>query len=249
VQSGEPWYVEAFRSEYRAVYAHRDLASARLEVAALCAQGIGGRVLDLCCGFGRHTLALRERGLDAWGLDLSPELLDAARELPGAELLRGRLLRADARALPLQTASFDALVNLFSSFGYFGADGDRALLAEAARVLLPGGRAVFDLMNAQRVRAALVPSSRSERGAWTVLEQRSLAEHGRVVRKEVELRGASGERRAWREEVRLYEAADFEALLREAGLRLLRFSGDFAGAAYEPGSERMLAWAERHAGR
>ncbi len=243
--AGEPWYVEAFRSEYRAVYPHRDLPSARVEVAALCAQGIEGRVLDLCCGFGRHTLALLERGLDACGLDLSPELLESARQLPGAELLRGRLVRGDARALPLRTASFDALLNLFSSFGYFGADGDRALLAEAARVLKPGGRALFDLMNAQRVRAALVPRSRSERGEWTVLEQRSLAEDGRVVRKDVELLGADGTRRAWREEVRLYEPSDFEALLRGANLRLLRYTGDFEGELYGPRSARMLAWAER----
>lgn len=247
MSGGAPWYVEAFRSEYREVYPHRDLPSARLEVAALCAQGIRGRVLDLCCGFGRHTLALLERGLDTYGLDLSPELLESATGLPGAERLRGRLLLADARAVPLRSASFDALLNLFSSFGYFGDEGDRALLAQAARVLRPGGRAVFDLMNAARVRASLVPRSQSERGGWSVLEQRSLAQGGRVVRKDVELRGAEGARRTWREEVRLYEPADIEALLREAGLELVRFAGDFEGGPFGAQSARMLAWAERRA--
>ena len=70
----EPWFVEAFRSAYLEVYPHRDLEAARREARHLVDLGVRGRVLDLCCGFGRHCSALRELGLEAFGLDLSREL-------------------------------------------------------------------------------------------------------------------------------------------------------------------------------
>ena len=79
-----PWYVEAFRSDYREVYAHRNLAAAREEVRWLVEDvlaGARGVVLDDCCGFGRHGVAMSERGLDVVGIDLSFDLLRGAREL------------------------------------------------------------------------------------------------------------------------------------------------------------------------
>ena len=61
----QAWFEEAFRDDYRAVYPHRDLEAARPEVRWLVERGARGRTLDLCCGFGRHTLLLRESGVDA----------------------------------------------------------------------------------------------------------------------------------------------------------------------------------------
>lgn len=234
--SAEPWYERAFRDDYRLVYAHRDLASARAEVGWLVEQGLAGRVLDLCCGFGRHTLALAERGLDAFGLDLSADLLAAARELEGYErLLAGRLVRADATRVPFAEAAFDGVAVLFSSFGYFGEEGDARMLGEVARVLRPGGLAVLDLMNPARIRAGLVPASTRSGPGFELAERRSLAEGGRRVVKEVELTltdasPGSPRVRRWREDVRMYEPAEVRALLARAGLSLERAAGDFGGA-------------------
>jgi ubiquinone/menaquinone biosynthesis C-methylase UbiE len=140
VSSDTRWYEEAFRADYLRVYPHRDLDSARPEVAFLLERGVRGRVLDLCCGFGRHALLLAQSGASVVGLDLSLELLSAARELPGFErALAGRLVHADASRLPFRDASFDSLVNLFSSFGYLDADGDARMLSEIARTLRAGG--------------------------------------------------------------------------------------------------------------
>ena len=127
--SDEPWYEAAFRDDYRLVYAHRDLDAARGEARHLLRAGVSGRVLDLCCGFGRHSLALAEQGLDVFGLDLSMDLLRAAADLPDpARHLGGRLVRGDVSGLPFADAAFDSVVVLFSSFGYFGDDGDREVL-------------------------------------------------------------------------------------------------------------------------
>ncbi len=240
----DPWYVEAFREGYLRLYPQRDLSAARREAAFLVERGLRGRVLDLCCGFGRHTLALCESGLDAVGIDLSPELLAHARGTAGWALLRGRLLRGDARALPFADASFDSLVNLFSSFGYFGEEGDKCVLLEIARVLAPRGLLVLDLMNPAFVRARLVPFSRTERDGALLVETRSLAAGGRLVVKEVELQNESGRLR-WREEVRLYEPAEILRWLDAAGLRQSAACGDFDGSPLSEASPRQLVFAER----
>ena len=245
----EPWYVSAFRGEYRSVYSHRDLPSARREVAWLADEILGaahGRILDLCCGFGRHSLALRERGLDVVGIDLSADLLVGARELPGSErLLAGRLARADMRRLPFGRSAFGAVLNLFTSFGYLGEEGDREVLDELARVLAPGAVLVMDLMNAESVRAGLVPHSREERDGVVIEAHRALEDGGRRVTKDVVWHLPDGAVRRWREDVRMYEPAELDGLLGERGLAVERRVGDFDGGAYEGRSSRQIVVARR----
>lgn len=241
-----PWYDAAFQSDYLQVYPQRDLESARREVAFLLDNGARGRVLDLCCGFGRHALLLREAGLDVFGLDRSAELLAAARELPGAgRYLSGRLVRADMRRLPFASASFDSIVNLFSSFGYLGDEGDAAVLAEIARTLAPGGVALLDLMNPERVRAGLVARSTRSGTDFELEERRRLEAGGRRVIKEVELTRADGVRRRWIEDVRLYEPAELEQNLARAGLSAAGAWGDFDARPPGPDAPRYIARARR----
>ena len=246
---GEPWYVTAFQDDYRAVYAHRDLPAARREVAWIAEHplaGVRGRVLDLCCGFGRHSLALTERGCSVVGMDLSFDLLRAARELPrGAESLTGRLARGDMRRLPYQGGVFGAVVNLFTSFGYLGEAADAEVLDEVARVLAPGGVFVMDLMNPAAVRAGVVPHSREERGGVVLEGRRALADDGRRITKEVRLTLADGAVRTWREDVRMYEPGELDSLLRARGLDVLERRGDLAGGSFGRDALRQVVIARR----
>jgi SAM-dependent methyltransferase len=239
----EPWFVEAFRSAYLEVYPHRDLEAARREARHLVELGVRGRVLDLCCGFGRHCVALRELGLEAFGLDLSRELLGRARGQAGG--LEGRLLCGDARAIPLADTCLDSVVSLFSSFGYFGATGDRSLLHEVGRVLRPGGVLVLDLMNPPQVRSTLVARSTTQRGGIAIEERRALVDESRSVQKEVFLRTPEGTTKSWREDVRLYDASDLAPWLAEAGLDLRGRHGDFSGSDLSAISPRQVLIARR----
>ncbi len=249
--SETPWYVEAFRSDYREVYSHRNLPAAREETQWLAAdvlEGVEGPLLDDCCGFGRHSLALRERGLDVFGIDLSSDLLRSSVDLErGAELLAGRLACADMRALPFRDQSFGAVLNLFTSFGYLGAEDDRAALAEMVRVLRPGGTLVMDLMNPSRIRAGLQPSSREERDGIVLESERALLDDGRRVTKKVRLTLPSGEVRSWHEDVRMYEPEELDQLLAAAGATPLRRAGAFDGRAFDSATaERQIVVAQRN---
>lgn len=234
------WYEDAFRADYRRVYPHRDLEAARPEAQWLVEHGVAGRTLDLCCGFGRHTLLLAAAGVDVFGLDLSRDLLLQSRTLPQAErFLASRLVRADAREIPFASSAFRTVVNLFSSFGYFGELGDARVLREIGRVLEPGGLAVLDLMNPAFVRAGLRAESAREDTDFLLRERRSLTDGGRRVVKDVELR-SDGEVRRWREDVRLYELPEFRSMARDVRLELLDVCGGFDSSPHSDTSPRML---------
>ena len=107
----------------------------------------GELVADVCCGMGRHSIPLAQRGMQMVGLDASQMMLDIADEMAGAKD-RPMLVRGDAARLPYRDASFDAMVNLFDSFGYFLDDEQNlAALEETARCLKPGGRFLLETRN------------------------------------------------------------------------------------------------------
>lgn len=100
-----------------------------------------GRMLDVGCGEGRFCRMARARGLDVVGLDPTAALLDRARALdPGGRYVEGR-----AEALPFEDASFDVVVFYLSLIDI---PDIRAALAEAARVVRPGGRLLIANLHA-----------------------------------------------------------------------------------------------------
>jgi SAM-dependent methyltransferase len=224
------WYREWFGEEYLALYPHRDeeeaMAAVELTLAA-CGRP-GGRVLDLACGAGRHMLEFERRGIEVVGLDLSQPLLRQAQaRRPHLALVRG-----DMRALPFRDGEFDAVVNFFTSFGYFAEPEDDAkVLDEVRRVLRRGGCFLLDFLNADRVRRNLVPRDERRLGDRRVVQERRLEEDGRVVVKEIRIFGPDGgaPTSSYCERVRLYTPAELAAMLEGAGLRPERSYGDYSG--------------------
>lgn len=239
----EPWYVRAFATEYLELYRHRSPAQGRQQVQQLLAAGLlpkSGRVLDLCCGAGRHLQPMRDAGLQAWGLDLSQQLLASGG-------LAGIAVRADARATPFADATFDCVTNLFSSFGYFPTDdAHHAVLAEVARVLRPGGKLVLDHMNAAVTVRELEPLSVEQRDGLTLRQTRRYDSVGRRVIKEVEYLPAGLPPRHWHESVRLFEPAELDAFLAQAGLRVTARYADLDATVFkESTSNRQVVIAIR----
>ena len=235
------WFERWFGEEYLALYRHRDEAEARHVVELLARLHVlrpGSRVLDLACGAGRHLSALREAGARVVGLDLSATLLREARRAVAAPLVR-----ADMRAVPLRDGCCDAVVNLFTSFGYFDEDAaHQQVLDEVARVLAPGGRLALDFLNATDVRRRLVARDSREVSGQRVVQERRLSEDGAYVEKTIRL---GGEGRSFLERVRLFERAELEAMLVRAGLRVEHALGDYDGGPHEPVSPRLLLVARR----
>ncbi|WP_197260261.1 methyltransferase domain-containing protein [Paenibacillus dendritiformis] len=235
------WYERSFGRDYLLVYRHRDFQGATQEVHGMMEWlrlPASSSILDLCCGMGRHALALAEAGYRVTGVDLSEVLLEEAM----AHDTRGQVkfLRGDMRELPVD-GPYDAVVNLFTSFGYFADHADNArVFQEIYRVLEPQGRFIVDFLNPSYVRQHLVPHSERADGG-TRIEERRRIENG-FVKKEISLTDASGgEPRHYEERVRLYELADFRTMMDEAGLVIDQVYGGYDGAAYDEGqSKRMI---------
>jgi SAM-dependent methyltransferase len=145
-QSAEWWqtyFDSQYLLEYEPLFA---LERDRREVARvleLLGLPSGARVLDVPCGQGRHAHLLAEAGFDVDGFDYSAELLARARRRGTGPRLK--YTRGDMRALPATwTSRFEAVLNLFTSFGFFAEPADDArVVREFARVLAPGGLLVW----------------------------------------------------------------------------------------------------------
>jgi SAM-dependent methyltransferase len=97
----------------------------------------GARVLDIACGTGNVTIPLARRGLVVTGLDMTPRLLEEARERAAGEGLNIRFDEGFAETLPYPDASFDVVVSMF---GIMFSPIPETVASEMARVLSPGGR-------------------------------------------------------------------------------------------------------------
>jgi SAM-dependent methyltransferase len=206
----------------------------------------GGRLLDLCCGQGRHAVPLARLGYRVTGLDLSrPLLARAAATADGGPPVR--LVAADMRRLPFADGSFDAVLNLFHSFGYLEDEAeDERVLAEVARVLAPGGRFLQELAN----REALVRGwhdsevARHDDGLL-VLQERAL--DLRTSRDLVRYTWLDPDGRQVTREasIRLYTLTELEAMLGRAGLELLAVAGDLDGGPLELDSSFVVTLSRR----
>lgn len=238
------WYKEWFGEAYLELYSHRDESEAEEHVAFVERELGGGpqprAVLDLACGAGRHTAALRSRGYRTLGLDLSLILLARMRSL-GLPQVAG-----DMRLLPFRGESFTWVLNFFTSFGYF--EGEREnfrVLEEIVRVLVPGGRFLIDLMNPGTVLSSLKQREVQERDGRLAEIERWYDPATQRVNKRIVVETAGGPggpgcRRAYLESVRLYQPDEVMIGLRWAGLEVDGLYGSFQGDPYERDSERLI---------
>jgi SAM-dependent methyltransferase len=264
-----PWYRQAFQADYLDLYLHRDLAEAARAVRFL-ARALSltreQRLLDLCCGPGRHLVFLGACVRQAVGLDLSRALLTRAAEhwkecgMPNAECgineelsphsafrIPHSLAQADMRRIPFATAAFDRVVNLFTSFGYFEREDDNAgVLREIARVLRPGGLLALDHINREAMLAHLKPQTeRVLPDGRHLVEKRRFDEAARRVVKDVICTEPGGGVKAWNESVRVYEPQELEAMLAAAALEPVARYGDYDGGPWRADAPRLILVARR----
>lgn len=247
--AGVDWWKHYFDAGYEREYEPLfDLVEDRRQVARLVELlelPAGSRVLDLACGQGRHAHLLAEAGFNVDGLDLSPYLIARAKERGTGRTLRYR--RGDMRKLPPSWGGrFDAVVNLFTSFGFFADPRDDArVLRECARVLTPGGVMIWQGGSRDGVMARFLASD-----WWTTRDGTMIAQDrsfdpltGFLTITSVWQRKSAVERREHR--IRLYTASRMAELMLEAGLVVEQAWESFTDRPLTRRSSEMLLVARR----
>ncbi|MHB0935960.1 MAG: class I SAM-dependent methyltransferase [Armatimonadota bacterium] len=238
------WVTEYFGDDYLRLYQFPgERTDPEVEFVAGSLAGrmaSGGLVLDLACGQGRHALPLAQRGFRVVGLDYQLNLLQKAKARgAGVSFLRG-----DMRQLPF-AETFDAVVNLFTAFGYFSDEENAGILSEVARVLRPGGWFVMDVANRDALIRSAQPRSwkRLPDGSLVVSEWTWDVAAGRYTHWQL-LLDEHG-RRSFTHSVRVYTCTELTALLRDAGFTVVERHGGFRGEALSLDAPRLILIAQK----
>ena len=184
------------------------------------------RILDLCCGQGRHTLELARRGFKHLnGLDRSRYLIRLARRRAKTDGFDIRFREGDARKIAPSSGPFDCIIMMGNSFGYFDREeDDLAVLSAVKRVLRSRGKFAIDLTDGDWMRQHFEPRS------WEWIDQnhfvcreRSLASDGdRLISREVVVHAEKGVIADQFYAERLYSRARIQDLLDRAGFADVR---------------------------
>ena len=214
----------------------------------------GGTILDLCCGQGRHSVKLANMGYYVIGLDSSRTLLELVKERSAASPCPRKadashlwLVEGDMRNIPIREGICDAVINMFTSFGFFDNAANLQILEAVASVLKPGGKFLLDYWNPY-----IAAQLDGTRNWWWITENLlALAEarydfsSGRLrdLRIIVDIEKSSVENTV--REVRFYTLPELEEVLEKAGLHILQVYGDVDEREYDSESRRLITVSEK----
>ena len=232
------WYSSWFDTPfYHILYKDRDASEAQAFMNTLTNYlniPEGGSILDLACGRGRHARFLNKMGFDVTGADLSENSINYAKQYENHRL---RFVVHDM-SRPLGK-SFDAIFNLFTSFGYFENDINNLNTIKAIKAdLNTFGFGVIDFMNSQFVMDSLVPEESKMINGIEFQLKRHVKEG--YIFKDIAFK-TQGEEFNFTERVKAFSLKDFELLFEQADVNLLDVFGDYKLNAFDAGtSERLI---------
>lgn len=249
------WWETLFDDKYLVTYVDRvteETTRAQLEFLKKTFPS-QATILDLACGYGRLSIPLAREGYEVTGYDFSEYLLNVAQQEAKAAVPGLRFVKGDMRHLPFDN-EFDAIINVFTSFGYFeSAKDDLAVLKGVHSGLKGGGYFLMEFTNSPKAMSWLYENGAIDRETGELVSEKTeTLSTGLVVYQTERLDVGTlrwqmhrswlenGQERSYRTNVRMYFLADLRQLMEEAGLRVERVYGDFDASPYQADSERIV---------
>lgn len=245
MQRKEDWFESWFDSPYyHLLYQHRDDLEAKefihrlMQFLPIAAHA---RILDLACGKGRHAKYLHDLGYETTGLDLSKESIKIAQEFASEKL---KFVVGDMRSFDL-LEQFDAICNLFTSFGYFN---DQAynirVLKQISLHLKPQGHLVIDYLNPNH--ASISESAVIKQTIEGIQFETQKFIENQCVCKRIDVLDGN-EMHHFLERVQLLDLNWFKKHLLESGFEIQNTFGNYFLQPYdENSSQRMILIAKKN---
>jgi 2-polyprenyl-3-methyl-5-hydroxy-6-metoxy-1,4-benzoquinol methylase len=242
--SQKSWFETWFdTSYYHLLYRDRNDVEATNFIGNLVAElqlPKESKLLDLACGKGRHSVTLANHGYDVTGVDLSSNSIHSAKVFEHDRL---HFSVQDMR-VAFTSNTFDAIFNLFTSFGYFDDLNDNSSVIIAIRQMLKkNGLLVIDFMNTQKVIYQLVKSEKKTIDGIEFHIERTY--DGSHIYKHIRFTD-QGKDFHFTEKVQSLMYSDFTTLLVSQGFEIIRTFGSFDLGAFDPKtSDRLILIAKR----
>lgn len=241
------WFEDWFASElYFLTYGHRNDDDARL-LFELILRTTGifppARVLDLPCGPGRHSVLFARQGFRVTAADLSPLMIQKAREKAEQEKVEIEFVQEDIRKFSSEL-KFDLTLNLFTSFGYFDDDEENfGIIRKMSQLTISGGWFVLDYVNPYYIRKNLIPETSSNAGEYTIVQKRNI--EGKRIVKQIEVKRGE-QRECFKESVAMYSNQEITSCLQDNEFTIVCVCGDYPGNHFDSeASPRQIFFAKR----
>jgi SAM-dependent methyltransferase len=236
-----------WRDFYPWMFSAERFAAAKDEVSRIIglSQSTGGKLLDLCCGPGRHAVEFAQRGFQVTGVDRSEFFLEKARRHAleaGASI---EWVKQDMRHF-VRPSEFDLVCNLFTSFGYFrDPEEDLGVLRNIHRSLKDGGALVIDVISKEKLAGKWLNTMSTEMpdGSLLVQRQQIRDDWSRIYSEWTLIK--DGHARSFSFEHTIYSGRELKDRLLSSGFRQVQLFGDLLGSRYGLSAERLVAVARK----
>jgi ubiquinone/menaquinone biosynthesis C-methylase UbiE len=204
----------------------------------------GKKILDLCCGVGRHSIEFARRGFKITGVDATTEYLKQARRKARKARVKIEFIKDDMRRFYREN-TFDAVVNLFTSFGYFeNQKDDYRVVQNIYTSLKKGGVFLIEIMGKEVLARIFQKRDWYEINGLIVLEERETDKNWEYIKSRwILIKGKN--KKEFTITLRLYSAVELSALLRKTGFKKIDVYGDLAGTPYDHIAKRLVVVAQK----
>ncbi len=239
------WFKDWFNSPYYLdVYSHRGEEEAKSFVDLIEKEihpEKSWKILDFCCGSGRLSLELAERGFRVYGIDLSENLIQKAK----IESLK-RNLSVDFEICDMRQFSrvgeFDLVINFFTSFGYLNSNENQEVFNQMSQAVSPNGWFIFDYLNPDHLINSFVPFDVKYENGIKIAQSRKI-ENDRIL-KDIIIQ-INGNEEIFHESVQLYSREDIINFLDINNFKVHKIFGDYEGGDYRIDSPRMIFFSKK----
>lgn len=238
------WYSDWFNSPYyHLLYSNRNDVEAHFFIDNLLTSinlKPNSKVLDLACGKGRHSVYLSKKGFQVTGVDLS---LNNICEASKQENVNLNFFTHDMRKV-FRINYFDAIVNMFTSFGYFETENENTEVIQSCYTGLNSkGKLVIDFFNLNVVKNRIVPFEEKKTGNIIFKIEKKI-EKNFIVKNICVIE--ENQKHMFQEKVMALDFSHFQKYLEQNGFNILNLFGDYSLNKFEPNnSERLIIIAEK----